>query len=247
LIRVIPVKGVKIVEPGDRLGFEIVKALNENGEALMDGDVVVVTHVVVAKAEGRLHRLSDIKPSAPALEIAAVTGKDPGLVEYILREAKRIVRIRGEVIITETRHGFVCANSGVDASNAGEGFIATLPTDPDASARRIRMEIEEASGAKVAVIISDSHGRPFRRGAVNVAIGCSGLEPIWDRRGEKDLYGRPLRSKQICVADELASAAELVLGQAAEGIPAAVIRGYRYIPGETGASVIARPRDESLF
>ncbi|MEM0381784.1 MAG: coenzyme F420-0:L-glutamate ligase [Nitrososphaerota archaeon] len=247
MIQIIPVEGMKMVMPGDRLGVEIVKALERNGTSLADGDIVVVSHVVVSKAEGRLYRLTEITPTPQAMELARITGKEPPHVEAILREARRIVRVRGEVIITETRHGLICANSGVDLSNVGDGLAAGLPEDPDAAARRIRREIEEMTGAKVAVIICDSHGRPFRRGAVNVAIGCSGIEPIWDRRGEPDLYGRILRSKQICIADELASAAELVIGQAAEGVPAAVIRGYRFKPGETGASQIIRPREESLF
>ncbi len=247
LIQIIPVEGMKIIAPGDRLGVEIVNALAGRGIRPVDGDIVVVSHVVVAKAEGRIYRLSEITPSPQAIELARITNKDPAHIEVILREAKRIVRVRGEVLITETRHGLICANSGVDLSNVGEGWAATLPEDPDASARRIRKEIEEATGAKVAVIICDSHGRPFRRGAVNIAIGCSGIEPIWDRRGEPDLFGRILRSKQICVADELASAAELAMGQAGEGIPAVLIRGYKYKTGETGASQIIRPKEESLF
>lgn len=247
MIQIIPVEGLKIIGPGDELGVEIVKTLQARGLRLHDGDIVVVSHIVVAKAEGRIYQLSEVRPSQAAQEIAQLTGKDPAHVEVILRESKRIVRLRGEVIISETRHGLICANSGVDLSNVGEGRAAALPEDPDASARRIRGEIEETAGVKVAVIICDSHGRPFRRGAVNIAIGCSGLEPIWDRRGEPDLYGRVLRSKQICVADELASAAELAMGQAAEGVPVVIIRGYKFKPGETGAAQIIRPREESLF
>ncbi|MEM4590598.1 MAG: coenzyme F420-0:L-glutamate ligase [Nitrososphaerota archaeon] len=247
VISIIPVRGIKLIAPGDSLGLEIVKAVKSSGVGLREGDIVVVSHVVVSKAEGRLYRLSELAPTPQAIEIAAITGKDSAHVEAVLRESKRVVRIRGEVIITETRHGLICANSGVDLSNVGEGVAAALPDNPDASAERIRLEIEKAAGVRVAVIICDSHGRPFRRGAVNIAIGCSGLEPIWDRRGEPDLYGRVLRSKQICVADELAAAAELAMGQAAEGIPVAIIRGYRYIPGVVGASQIIRPREESLF
>lgn len=247
LIQIIPVRGLKLIAPGDVLGLEIVRALRSAGLSLEDGDIVVVSHVIVSKAEGKLYRLPEIRPSSQALEIAEITGKDPAHVEAILRESRRLVRIRGEVIITETKHGLICANSGVDLSNVGEGVAAALPEDPDASAMRIRAEIERAAGVKVAVIVCDSHGRPFRRGAINIAIGCSGLEPIWDRRGEPDLYGRLLRSKQICVADELAAAAELAMGQASEGIPVVIIRGYRFIPSETGASHIIRPKEESLF
>jgi coenzyme F420-0:L-glutamate ligase / coenzyme F420-1:gamma-L-glutamate ligase len=247
LIQIFPVKGLPLVVEGTDLSREIVRAAEAMGVGIMEGDVVVVSHVVVSKAEGAVYWLAELEAGPAALALAGLTGKDPRHVEAILREARRVVRVRGEVVITETRHGLVCANSGVDLSNVGEGRAAALPRDPDASARAIRRGIEAATGKRVAVIVADSHGRPFRRGAVNVAIGCSGLEPIWDRRGEPDLYGRPLRSKQVCVADELAAAAELVIGQASEGVPAAIIRGYRYRPGEKGAAEVIRPREENLF
>jgi coenzyme F420-0:L-glutamate ligase/coenzyme F420-1:gamma-L-glutamate ligase len=247
VIQILPVRGLPLVSEGLDLAREIVRAAEASGIGIMDGDVIVVSHVVVSKAEGAVYRLSELEPSLRARSLAAITGKDPRHVEAILREAERVLRVRGEIIITETRHGLVCANSGVDLSNVGEDKAAALPRDPDLSAQAIRRGIEAATGRRVAVIVADSHGRPFRRGAVNVAIGCSGLQPIWDRRGEKDLYGRVLRSKQICVADELASAAELVMGQADEGVPVAIIRGYRYTPGEEPAASIVRPRGENLF
>ncbi|MEM2613419.1 MAG: coenzyme F420-0:L-glutamate ligase [Nitrososphaerota archaeon] len=246
-IEIIGVSGIPLIRPGDNLGEIIIEAVNRMGLTIEDHDIVLVTQIIVSKAEGRVYSLSEFIPSQDALKIAATTGKDPRHVEAILREAVRIVRMRGEVIITETRHGFICANSGVDLSNVGEGMVALLPIDPDKSAEIIRKEIEALTGKHVAVIITDSHGRPFRRGAINVAVGCSGIEPIWDRRGEKDLYGRILRSKQICIADELASAAELVMGQADEGVPVAIIRGYRYKASEDGARRIIRPADEDLF
>lgn len=246
-IEIIGVSGIPIVRPGDNLGKVIVDAVNKMGLKIENRDIVLVTQVIVSKAEGRVYSLSEFIPSQDALKLAAVTGKDPRHVEAILREAVRIVRMRGEVIITETRHGLICANSGVDLSNVGEGMVALLPVDPDRSAEIIREEIKALTGKRVAVIITDSHGRPFRRGAINVAIGCSGIEPIWDRRGERDLYGRVLRSKQICIADELASAAELVMGQADEGVPVAIIRGYEYNVSEDGARTIIRQPDEDLF
>ncbi|MCX8203421.1 MAG: coenzyme F420-0:L-glutamate ligase [Nitrososphaeria archaeon] len=237
-----------LVKEGDDLAGLIVSAAEELGVGLRTGDVVVVSQVVVSKAEGRVMPLASIEPSERALRIARVTGKDPRHVEAVLRESAEVLRIRGDgLIITETRHGLVCANSGVDLSNVGEGNVALLPVDPDSSARRIRERIRELKGVDVAVVVSDSHGRPFRRGAVNVAIGCSGIEPILDLRGRPDLYGRVLQSKQICVADEIASAAELVMGNADEGIPVAVIRGYPHTRSETGASAIVRPREEDLF
>jgi coenzyme F420-0:L-glutamate ligase/coenzyme F420-1:gamma-L-glutamate ligase len=237
-----------LVREGDDLAAMIVRAAEESGTGIEEGDVLVVSQVVVSKAEGRVLPLTALEPSEAALSLAARTGKDPRHVEAILREAVEVVRVRGEVIITETRHGFVCANSGVDLSNVGEGMVSLLPLDPDLSARRIRERIRALTGKEVAVIVSDSHGRPFRRGAVNVAIGSSGIEPVLDLRGRPDLYGRVLRSKQICVVDELASAAELVMGNADEGIPVAVIRGYEYRRSELGVrDAVVRPREEDLF
>lgn len=246
-IEVIGLRGVPEVKQGDDLGLLIVNAARGSGLELMDHDIIVVTHVIVSKAEGRVLPLSLFSPSGEALELARQLNKDPRHVEAMLREAVRVVRTGHEVIITETRHGLICANSGVDLSNVAEGYVALLPLDPDASARRVRSRIRELTGRGVAVIIADSHGRPFRRGAINIAIGCSGIEPIWDRRGERDRHGRALRSKQICIADELASAAELVMGQAGEGVPAAVIRGYEYRESDEGARKIIRPEDERLF
>jgi coenzyme F420-0:L-glutamate ligase/coenzyme F420-1:gamma-L-glutamate ligase len=248
--RRIEVMGLRLpmVREGDDLGAMIVRAAEESGSGIEEGDVVVVSQVVVSKAEGRVVPLSELESSDAALSLAARTGKDPRHVEAVLRESVEVVRVRGEVIITETRHGFVCANSGVDLSNVGEGMVSLLPVDPDLSARRIRERIRELTGKDVAVIVSDSHGRPFRRGAVNVAIGSSGIEPVLDLRGRPDLYGRVLRSKQICVVDELASAAELVMGNADEGIPVAVIRGYGYRRSELGVrAAVVRPREEDLF
>jgi coenzyme F420-0:L-glutamate ligase / coenzyme F420-1:gamma-L-glutamate ligase len=190
-----------------------------------------------------------VAPSKQAREIAQKTGKDPAIVEVILRETKDIVRVGPASIITETHSGIICANAGVDRSNvSGDRNVVPLPKNPNASAQKIRREVKRLTGADVAVIVSDTHGRPFRMGEINVAVGAAGIEPIRDRRGEKDLFGYVLRIKQTAVADELASAAELVIGQANEGVPAAIIRGYQYKTSEDASAIrLSRPKEMDLF
>jgi coenzyme F420-0:L-glutamate ligase/coenzyme F420-1:gamma-L-glutamate ligase len=248
-IQVIAVEGLPLIENGDNIGQLIVDAAKKQGTPLQNGDVVVVTHVVVSKSEGTIVNLDAIKPTTRATEIAAQTNKDPALVQVILDETKDIVRIGQNSIITETVNGIVCANAGVDRSNVlGERNVVPLPKNPNASAQRIQAEIKRASGVDVAVIVSDTHGRPFRMGEINIAVGTAGFKPIRDRRGEKDLFGYVLRIKQTAVADELASAAELVIGQASEGIPAAIVRGYNFIPDqEASAASLTRPKEKDLF
>ncbi|MDW8359585.1 MAG: coenzyme F420-0:L-glutamate ligase [Candidatus Caldarchaeum sp.] len=247
-VEIIPVKGLPLVDEGFCVGEAIVEALARSGERLRDGDIIVVAHSIVSRSEGRRIRLSDVKPSPLASKIAELMNKDPRHVEVVLQNSRRIVRMGREVVICETEHGFVCANAGVDASNSGGAeYVITLPIDPDKSAERIRNEVKKASGIDVAVVISDTFGRPFRKGAVNVAVGCSGINPLRDRRGEKDLYGRTLLSKVLCIADELASAAELVMGEGDEGIPAAVIRGYSYDRANVPAKAVVRNESEDLF
>jgi len=249
VIQIIGIEGLPIINSGDNIAELICKAAERQGTPIQNGDIIVVTHVIVSRAEGRVVNLDEVTPSAFAKNIAEIYGKDPALVEVVLREAKSIRRMADGKIITETRHGFVCANSGVDKSNVpGERLVALLPEDPDASANKIRLEIKRLTGCDVAVIISDTHGRPLREGEINVAVGVSGLKPIRDRRGEKDLFGYVLRIKQTAVADELASAAELVIGQADEGVPAAIIRGYKFIKSENAkATELIRPREKDLF
>ena len=249
VIQIIGVEGLPIIKAGDNLTELICRAAERQGTPIQDGDIIVVTHVVVSRAEGRVVNLDEVTPSPFAKTVAELYGKDPAVVEVVLREAKSIRRMADGKIITETKHGFVCANSGVDKSNVpGERFVALLPEDPDASAARIRREIRRLTGCDVAVIISDTHGRPLREGEINVAVGVSGLKPIRDRRGEKDLFGYVLRVKQTAVADELSSAAELVIGQADEGVPVAIIRGYKYIKSEDArATELIRPREKDLF
>jgi len=248
-VRIIGLRGIPIVKEGDDLAELICRAAAEQGTPIEDGDIIVVTHVVVSRAEGRVVNLDEVTPSEFAKSFARRFGKDPHLVEVVLRESKNIIRMGRGRLITETRHGFICANAGVDRSNVpGRRNVALLPEDPDRSARRIREGIRSLSGKDVAVIISDTHGRPLREGEINVAIGVAGISPIRDRRGETDLFGYVLKVKRTAIADELASAAELVMGQAGEGIPVAIIRGYAY-PRSEGATAkeLIRPKEKDLF
>jgi coenzyme F420-0:L-glutamate ligase/coenzyme F420-1:gamma-L-glutamate ligase len=248
-VNVIAVENLPLIKKGDNLAELICKAAEKQNTPLQEHDVIVVTHVAVSKAEGNIVNLDDVVPTERAKEIAQKTGKEPAMVEVVLRETKEIVRMGENSLITETKNGIVCANAGVDRSNVeGERNMVLLPKDPDASARKIRQEIRKLTGCDVAVIVSDTHGRPLRRGEINVAIGVAGMKPIRDRRGEKDLFGYVLRIKQTAVADELASAAELVIGQANEGIPVAIIRGYNYRKDENAsAQELTRPREKDLF
>lgn len=248
-VQVIAVEGLPLIKKGDDLAQLISHAAGKQHTPIENGDILIVTHVAVSKAEGNVINLDRVIPSKAAKEIAEKTGKDPALVEVVLQESKSIVRMREGVLITENRQGFVCANSGVDRSNVeGVRNVAPLPRDPDASARRIRKGIRKLTGCNVAVIVSDTHGRPFRIGEVNVAVGVSGLKPIRDRRGERDLFGYVLKIKQTAIADELASAAELVIGQANEGIPVAIVRGYNYPKSETSkVTELVRPTEKNLF
>jgi len=249
-VQVIAIEGLPLSKEGDNIGQLIVNATKKQGTPLQERDVVVVTHVFVSKAEGNIVNLDTVEPTERAFEIAKQTNKDPALVEVILREAKDVVRVGPNSIITETRSGTISANSGVDRSNVlGERNVVPLPKDPHRSAQTIRAEIKRLTGINVAVIISDTHGRPFRVGEINVAIGVAGIKPIRDRRGEKDLFGYTLRVKQTAIADELSSAAELVMGQADEGIPAAIIRGYTvYQTVEEMSTVeLIRPKERDLF
>jgi coenzyme F420-0:L-glutamate ligase/coenzyme F420-1:gamma-L-glutamate ligase len=248
-VEIIAVENLPLIVEGDDLAELICNAAEKQNTPIQKKDVLVITHVAVSKAEGNVVNLDEVSPSERAKEIARETDKDPALVEAILRETKEIVRMRRNSLITETKNGIVCANAGVDRSNIeGERNIVLLPKDPNASAQKIRQKIRRLTGCDVAVIVSDTHGRPFRMGEINVAIGVAGIKPIRDRRGEKDLFGYVLRIKQTAVADELASAAELVIGQADEGIPVAIIRGYKYQATEKStAAELTRPKEKDLF
>jgi coenzyme F420-0:L-glutamate ligase/coenzyme F420-1:gamma-L-glutamate ligase len=240
------VLSLPLVKPGDDLGELIVEAAKRQGVGIEEGDVVAVAQSVVSKAEGAVVELGQVQPSPEAMGLASKLGKDPREVEIILRESAKILRAE-RVLICRTQHGFVCANAGVDHSNAGEGRVTVLPRDPDTSAARIRRRILELTGKEVAVIITDSWGRTFRRGSVGHAIGISGLRPLLDLRGKRDLYGRELKSKVVCVADALAAAAVLMMGEAAEGTPVVIIRNAPYQKGEGGIKEVVRPEEEDLF
>jgi coenzyme F420-0:L-glutamate ligase/coenzyme F420-1:gamma-L-glutamate ligase len=248
-VEIIAVENLPLITKGDNVAELIFNAAKKQGTPIQKKDVIVITHVAVSKAEGNVVNLDGVSPSEQAKEIAQQTEKEPELVEVILRETKEIVRIGPNSIITETRNGIVCANAGVDRSNVeGERNVVLLPKDPHASAQKVKQEIKKLTGCDVAVIISDTHGRPFRMGEINVAIGVAGIKPIRDRRGEKDLFGYVLKIKQTAVADELASAAELVIGQANEGIPVAIIRGYNYQTTENASvAELTRPKEKDMF
>src|SRR3989337_3273269 len=208
-----------------------------------------IPHKIISKGEGNIVNLDEVAPSERAKEIAEKTDKDPALVEVILGETKEIIRLGRNSIITENKNGIVCANAGVDKSNIeGEKNVALLPKDSDASAQEIRREIKKLTSLDVAVVISDTHGRPFRMGEINVAIGVAGIKPTKDRRGEKDLFGYVLKVKQTAIADELASAAELVIGKENEGVPVAIIRGYAYKSAENvSARELTRPQEAAFL
>ena len=248
-IQIIAVAGLPIIKPGDNIAKLLCNAVERQGTSVQDGDIFVLTHVFVSRAEERIVSLDTVVPSDFAKAIAKQYEKDPALVEVVLQESKSIVRMDAGKLITETKHGFICANSGVDRSNVpGERNVVPLPENPDNSAANMRREIRELTGCDVAVIVSDTNGRPLREGEIDVAIGVSGMKPIRDRRGEKDLFGYVLKVKRTAIADELASAAELVIGQADEGVPVALIRGYKYPKSKNAkATELIRPRENDLF
>jgi coenzyme F420-0:L-glutamate ligase/coenzyme F420-1:gamma-L-glutamate ligase len=246
-IRIIPVPGMPEVRPGDDLAALIGDALEQRALALADGDVIVVAQKIVSKAEGALVRLAEIEPSALATTFAAAYEKDPRHVEVVLREARRIVRMDRGVLIVETKHGFICANAGVDASNVeGEETLSLLPVDPDGSARVIRGALEQRFGMRLAVIISDTFGRPWREGQTNVALGVAGMLPLRSYVGQTDAYGYELRVTVLCVADELAGAAELAQGKV-ERVPVAVVRGAQYEAGDGSIAMLVRAVERDLF
>jgi coenzyme F420-0:L-glutamate ligase/coenzyme F420-1:gamma-L-glutamate ligase len=242
-LRVIPLEGIPAVEEGADLAALCAESAGRFG-GLADGDVLVVAQKAVSKAEGRVVALDDVDASPLAHAIAG--DHDPRQLELILRESARVLRLRPPLVIAETRHGFVCASAGVDASNApGAGTLVLLPVDPDASANGLRAGIAERTGRDVAVIVSDSFGRPWRQGTTDIAIGVAGLKPLLDLRGTRDPAGYELRTTTIAVADEIAGAAELVMGKVA-GIPAAVVRGLA-VAGEGSARDLVMPAERDLF
>ncbi len=248
MLTVIPVQGIPDIVSGDDLGEIIVSRLKHQGEGIHQGDVIVVSQKIVSKAEGRVVSLSKVAPSSFASFVAKEAGKDPRQVEVILRESRKIVRMKAGHLITETRHGFVCANAGVDTSNVAKGkdAVTLLPLDPDASATRIAATIQRDTGKTVAVIVTDTFGRAWRMGQVNFAIGVSGMKPIHDYRGTRDMYRHTLHVTEIAVADELASAGELVMNKA-DKIPVALVRGYKTKRGKGSGKDLLRPEEMDLF
>jgi len=243
-LEILPVEGIPEIQPGDDLPEIVSRAMGEN---LIAGDILIVTHKIVSKAEGRLVDLRAIEPSALAKSFAARYGRDPRQIEVTLRESRRIVRMERGLIIAETHHGFVCANAGVDASNVpGEDMVCLLPVDPDASAARLREALAARKGSELAVIVSDSFGRPWREGITNIAIGVSGMDPLADYRGQSDPHGYPLEASLLATADELAAAAELVMGKTA-GVPVAIVRGYPYEKSPGTGRDLLMPPERDLF
>ncbi len=246
-LRILPVTGIGEVVPGADLAELITAALATRDERLQSGDILVVTQKIVSKAEGRIVNVDDIEPSSFAHSVAALARKDARHYEVVLRESARIVRMDRGVLIAETRHGLICANAGVDESNVGGGSVLTLlPEDPDASAAALRTTLRERTGAEVAVIISDTFGRPWRDGQVNFAIGIAGMNAIQDYRGQPDAYGYEMHATLIAVADELAAAGELVMGKT-DQVPVALIRGYQFTPAEGSARQLLRDPAKDMF
>lgn len=253
MLTLTPLPGIPKIKQGDDLVEIILQAAYRAGLVLEEGDILVLTQKIVSKSEGRQVNLADVVPSDQARQLAVQTDKDPRLVELNLSESRELLRVRKGTIIVEHRLGFVCANAGIDHSNvAGEGdksgeWVLLLPENPDASARTLRQRFEQLSGVRLGVLIIDSHGRAWRLGTVGVAIGLAGVPGVADLRGKVDLFGYTLRNTEVGVADELAAAASLVMGQAAEGIPVVHVRGFGYPLRESSLNEILRPKDQDLF
>lgn len=245
-IEIFPVVGLPEIKPGDDVARLIAEALVAQDVRIQPGDVLVVAQKIVSKAEGRIVLLDSIEPSERALSWAKAWDKDARAVELVLRESKRIVRMERGIIISETQHGFVCANAGIDLSNAPDGTAILLPVDPDASARALKEKLDATLQADIVVIISDTFGRPWREGLVNVALGLAGLSPLIDYRGEKDSSGKLLQATIIAFADELASAAELVMGKS-DRTPVAIVRGVQAPSRDGSGRDLIRPPEKDLF
>ena len=254
-IELTAIPGIPLIQPGDDLPGILLHAARGAGLTFQNRDVLVLAQKIVSKAEGRLVDLQTVTPSQEAEALASYSRKDPRLVELILRESNEVLRVRPDVIVVEHRGGFVCANAGIDQSNvaapAGASspgpWVLVLPEDSDRSAEQLRVRIREETGAEVAVIISDSHGRAWRLGTVGVAIGVAGLLPLSDLRGQPDLSGRLLQTTDVGTADELAAAAGLLMGQAAEGTPAVLVHGASFLAGDGRLIDLLRPKDKDMF
>jgi coenzyme F420-0:L-glutamate ligase / coenzyme F420-1:gamma-L-glutamate ligase len=250
-VTLLPLRGIKLVEPGDDLGVITVAAFTANGIVPQTGDVLVVAQKIVSKAEGRYVDVTTVSPSERAVELARELDKDPRFVEVVLSESKRVVRHRPGLLIVEHRLGFVMANAGIDHSNlpeqAGAERVLLLPEDPDGSAHALQEHLAGACGARLAVIIADSFGRPWRKGTVGVALGAAGLPALIDLRGRPDLFGRALLVTETGFADEIAAAAGLLMGQADEAVPMVLVRGLSWSAPEVSAAALVRPAEHDLF
>ena len=246
-VRLLPIALSDDIKPGDAVARKIFEAMTRQRLKFLPGDILVVKHKIVSKAEGRLVELDTIQPSSQSVEWAKQYGLDPRVIELALRESRAVIRRKNGVLITETEHGFLCANSGVDVSNVDGGRHAVLlPLDSDISAQQIRNEIKKQAGVAVAVIISDSFGRPWREGLTDHAIGVAGMKPLRDERGRRDPHGYKLKASVEAVADEVACAAGLVCGKLKRA-PACIVRGFAYQPGAGGVKQLLRPAASDLF
>lgn len=252
-------KNIPLIRQGDNLADILLKSLQETEITLQDNDILVLAQKIVSKSEGRIVNLATVEASAPAIRLAPLVDKDPRLIELILQESNEVLRVRKGVIVVEHKLGFVCANAGIDHSNVmgerkgkakekvDEEFVLLLPQNPDSSARRLRDALKRTTGKSVGVMVIDSHGRAWRNGTVGVCIGLSGIPTLIDERGWKDLFGYTLKATVVGVADELAAAASLVMGQAAEGTPVIHARGFPYPLGEGSLKELIRPKDMDMF
>jgi coenzyme F420-0:L-glutamate ligase / coenzyme F420-1:gamma-L-glutamate ligase len=252
-MNIIPIRNIPLIKPGDDLSMIIAEIVEKDGFQFEDNDVLVLAQKIVSKSEGRLVNLTQVKPSDEANRLAEITGKEPEFIELVLRESKSVLRTRGGVIIVEHNRGFICANAGIDHSNVEgpwgnqEDWILLLPENPDESSKKIRDQIKVLTGKNIGVMIIDSHGRAWRMGIVGVAIGVAGVPALVDLRGEEDMFGYQLKVTQVAAADELAAAASLVMGQAAERIPAVLVRGFPYPLRESSLEELIRPKEMDLF
>ena len=246
-IALIPIPDIPQIQPGDDLVSILLDAIDRSKVGLKDGDILVMCQKIVSKAEGAVVDLKTVEPSDFAHQIADQWEKDPRIVEVVLRESNRIVMMKNGVVITETKRGWVCANSGVDASNTlADDIVIVLPEDPDKSAKDMRIAIQERRNISIGIVITDTFGRPWRDGLVEFALGVSGFEGLLDLRGGEDLQGRELSHTVISVADELACAAGLLMEKSA-AVPAVIVRGYKYIPAEGNGQILIRPAEADLF
>lgn len=246
-IQLIGVEGIPEIKPGDRLASQIVAAARSGSVDIATDDILVVAQKVISKAEGRLVRLSEVEPSVFAHTLADECQGDPRVIELVLRESRHIVRMSDRVLITETHHGLICANAGIDRSNvAGEDYVSLLPVDPDASARQLRTELEQLLKLKVAIIITDTFGRPWREGLTNVAIGVAGINPLGDLRNQSDDHGKLLKATVLATADELAAASGLIMRKT-NRVPVVLVKGFGYEEGEHTANELQRARELDLF